>query len=100
MYVTEDSDENLFQKQSTFTLPRNRNRDLDYQTGVLNNINLEKVETKSKSNLSSMEKIELSKLRNDKTMVIEYVNKGVGVVTLSTCHYQMVVMQNLLHQNT
>lgn len=58
------------------------------------------METKSESNLSSMEKIELSKLRNDKTMVIEYVNKGVGVVTLSTCHYQMVVMQNLLHQNT
>ena len=47
-----------------------------------------------------MEKIELSKSRNDKTMVIKYVNKGVGVVILSTGHYQMVEMQNLLHQNT
>ena len=46
-----DSEENLFQKRSTFTPPRNRDRDLDHQTDVLNNLNLEEMEIKSKSNL-------------------------------------------------
>ena len=57
-------EENLFQKQSTFTPPRNRDRDLDHQIDVLNNLNLEEMETKSKSNLSNMEQKELSKLSN------------------------------------
>ena len=48
-----DSEENLFQKQSVFTPPLNRDRDLDHQIDVLNNLNLEKMETKSKSNLSN-----------------------------------------------
>ena len=50
-----DSEENLFQKQSTFTPPRNRDRDLDHQIDVLNDFNLGKMETKSKSNLSNLE---------------------------------------------
>ena len=50
-----NSVENLFQKPSTFTPPRNRERDLDHQIDILNNLNLEKRETKSKSNLSYME---------------------------------------------
>ena len=36
-----DSEENPFKKQSTFTPPRNRDRDLDHQIDVLNNLNLE-----------------------------------------------------------
>ena len=36
-----DSEENPFKKQSTFTPPRNRDRDLDHQIDVLNKLNLE-----------------------------------------------------------
>ena len=32
-----DSEENLFQKQSTFIPPSNRDKDLDHQIDVLNN---------------------------------------------------------------
>ena len=59
-----DSEENLFQKQSTFTPSRNRGRDLDHQIDVVSNLNLE-METKSKTNLPNMEKKELSKLSNE-----------------------------------
>ena len=34
--------DNHFQKQSTFTAPRNRDRNLDYEIHVQNNLNLEK----------------------------------------------------------
>ena len=50
-----DSEENLFQKQSIFIPPQNRDRDLNHQINVLNNLNLEKMKTKSKKNLSNME---------------------------------------------
>ena len=95
-----DSKENLFQKQSTFTSPRNRDRDLDHQIDVLNNLNLEKMETKSKSNLCNMEQKELSKLSNDETIVIKPADKGGAVVILSTGHY--IQKTRLLHrqQNT
>ena len=36
-----DSEKNPFKKLSTFTPPRNRDRDLDHQIDVLNNLNLE-----------------------------------------------------------
>ena len=39
--------ENFFQKQSTSTPPRNKDRDLNHLIGALNNLNLEKMETKS-----------------------------------------------------
>ena len=39
-------EENLYQKKSTLMPPRNRDRDLDHQIDVLNNLNLEKTETK------------------------------------------------------
>ena len=80
-----DSD-NLFQKQSTITPPRNRDGDLDHQIDVLNNLNLEKMETKCKSNLSNMEQKELSKLNNDETIVIKPADKGGVVVIFSTGH--------------
>ena len=92
--------ENLFQKQSTFTPPRNRDRDLDHQTDVLNNLNLERMETKFKSNLSNMEQKELSKLSNDETIVIKPADKGGPVVILSMGHYQGTIMQHLLDENT
>ena len=50
-----DSEENLFQKQSIFIPPQNRDSDLNHQINVLNNLNLEKMETKSKKNVSNME---------------------------------------------
>ena len=39
-------------------------------------------------------------LRNDGTMVIKPVDKGEGVVILSTGHYQSMIMQHVLDQNT
>ena len=45
-----DSEENIFQNPSTFMTPRNRNIELDHQIDVLNNLNPEKMETKSESN--------------------------------------------------
>ena len=92
--------ENLFQKQSTFTPPRNRDRDLDHQIDVLKNLNFEKMETKFKSNLSNMEQQELSKLTNNETIVITSADKGGAVVILSTGHYQSMIMQHLLDENT
>ena len=50
-----NSEENLFQKQSIFTPTQKRDRDLDHQIDVLNNLNLEKMEKKSIGNLSNME---------------------------------------------
>ena len=95
-----DSEENFFQKQSTFTPLRNRDRDIDHQIDVLNNLNLEKMETKSKSNLSNMEQKERSKLSNDETIVIKPADEGGAVVILSTGHYQNMIMQHLLDENT
>ena len=95
-----DSEENLFQRQSTFTQPRNRDRDLDHQIDAPNNLNLEKMETKSKSILSNMEQKELSKLINDETIVTKPADKGGAVVILSTGHYQSMIMQHLLDENT
>ena len=95
-----DSEENLFQKQSTFIPPRNRNRHSDHQIYVLNNLNLEEMETKSKSNLSNMEQKELSKLSNDENIVIKPADKEVALVNLSTSHYQTMIMQHLPDENT
>ena len=50
-----DFEKNIFQKQCTFTPPWIRDRDLDHQTDDLNNLNLEEMETKSKSNLFNMD---------------------------------------------
>ena len=87
--------ENLFQKQSTFTPPRNRERDLDHQNDVLNNLDLEKMETKYRSNLFNMEQKELSKLTNDETAVLKPADKGGAGVILSTGHYHSMIMQHL-----
>ena len=58
------------------------------------------METKCKSNLSNMEQKELSKLTNDENIVIKPAGKGGAVVTLSTCHYQSMIMQHLSDENT
>ena len=42
------------------------------------------METESKSNFSNMEQKELSKLSNDKTIVIKPADKGGAVLILST----------------
>ena len=55
----------------------------------------------SKNNLSKTEQSELSKLTNDKTIIIKPVDKGRGeggggaVVVLSTEHYKTMMMQHL-----
>ena len=92
------SDGNLLQKLSTFTPYRNRDRDLNHQIDVLNNLNLEKMETKSKSSLPNMEQKELSKLSNDKTIVIKPADKWELYYFFQ--HYQSMIMQHLLDKNT
>ena len=92
--------ENLIQKQSAFTPPWNRDRYLDDQIDLLNNLNLEQMQTKSKSNLSNMKQKELSKLTNDETIVIKHADKGRAAVILSTSHYQSMIMQHLSDENT
>ena len=94
-----NSEENLFQKQSTSTPPRNWDKDLDHQIDVLNNLNLEEMETKSKCNFSIMEQKELSKLINDETMVIKPADKGEVVVILSTGNHQGMIMKQLLDES-
>ena len=47
-----------------------------------------------------MKQKELSKLSNDETIVIEPADKGGAVVTLSTGHYQSMIMQHPLDENT
>ena len=49
-----DSEELFFQKQFTFTPPQNKDRDSDHQIDVLNNLNLEEMETKFPCSLSNM----------------------------------------------
>ena len=58
------------------------------------------METKFKSNLSNLEQKELSKLANDETKVITLAEKEEPVVILSTGHYQSMIMQHLLDENT
>lgn len=94
------SEKNLFKEQSTFTPPRNRDKDLDHQIDVLNNLNLEKMETRYKNNLSKKEQTELLKLQTDKTIVVKPADKGGAVVILSTGHYQDMIMTHLNDDQT
>ena len=64
----ENNLQNLFKTKSHFTPSRNRDRDLDHQIDILNNLDLEGMEISSKNNLSKTEQSELSKLINDKTI--------------------------------
>ena len=82
-----NSEENLFQKQSTSTPPRNWDKDLDHQIDVLNNLNLEEMETKSKYNFSIME------------LLIKPADKGEVVVILSTGNHQGMIMKQLLDES-
>ena len=72
----------FFKNNLLFALPRNRDRDLDHQIDVLNNLNLEEMQTKSKSNLSNMEQQEISKFSNDEAVVIKCAGKGGAAVIL------------------
>ena len=72
----------FFKNNLLFALPRNRDRDLDHQIDVLNNLNLEEMQTKSKSNLSNMEQQEISKFSNDEDAVIKSAGKGGAAVIL------------------
>ena len=50
--------------------------------------------------LFNIEQKELSKLTNDETTVIKPEDKWGAVVILSTDHYQSMVMQHLMDENT
>ena len=58
-----DSEENLFQKQFIFNPPRNKDGNLDHQIDVQISLNLEKLEKKSKCNLSKMEQKNTFKIK-------------------------------------
>ena len=47
-----------------------------------------------------MKQKELSKLSNNETIVIKPAEKGGAVVTLSTGHFQSMIMQHLSDENT
>ena len=87
--------QNLFKTKSHFTPSRNRDRDLDHQTDILNDLNLERMDISSKNNLFKTEQSELSKLINDKTIIIKPVDNGDTVLVLSTEHYKTMIMQHL-----
>ena len=87
--------QNLFKTKSHFTPSRNRDRDLDHQIDILNNLDLEGMDVSSKNNLSKTEQSELSKLINDKTIIIKPAEKGGAVVVLSTEHYKTMIVQHL-----
>ena len=53
------------------------------------------MDTSFKTNLSKTEQSELSKLINDKTIIIKPADKGDAVVVLSTEHYKTMIMEHL-----
>ena len=87
--------QNLFETKSNFTPSRNRDRDLDHQNDILNNLDLEGMDICSKNNLSKIEQSELSKLINGRTIIIKPADKGGTVVVLPTEHYKTMIMQHL-----
>ena len=54
----------------------------------------------TKFNLSNVEQKEFSKLTDDETIVTKAADKGGPVVIISTDHYQSMIMQHLLNENT
>ena len=92
--------QNLFKTKSNFTSSRNRDRGLDHQIDTLNNIDLEGMDIFSKNNLSKMEQSELSKLINDKTIILKPADKRGAVVVISTEHYKTMIMQQLDYAST
>ena len=63
-----DFEETIFEQKCTFIPPRNRDRYLDQESEVLNNLNLEVMEEKSNGNLFNMDQKQLSKVSNNETM--------------------------------
>ena len=92
--------QNLFKTKSNFTPSRNRDRGLDHQTDILNNLYLEGINICSRYNLSKMEQSELPKFINYRTIIIKPANKGVAVAVLSTTHYKAMIIQDLDDANT
>ena len=73
--------QNLFKTKCNFTASRNRDRYLDNQIDILNNLDLEGMDRCSKKSLSKMEPSELSKLFNKRTIIIKTTDKG-GAATI------------------
>ena len=87
--------ENLFKTKSNFTASRNRDKNLDHQIDLLNNLNLEGIDICPKNNLSKMEQSELPKLVNNRTIIIKPADKGGAVVVPFTEHYKILIVQHL-----
>ena len=92
--------ENFFKTKSYFTPSRNRDRDLDRQIDILNNLDLKGMDIRSKNSLSKTEQSELSKLINDKTIIIKSADKGGAVAVLSTEHFKAMILQHLDNAST
>lgn len=58
------------------------------------------METNSKSNISNMQQKGLSRLRNDGIIATKPADKGGAGVTLSKGHYQIMIIQHLVDENT
>ena len=69
--------QNLFKTKSHFTPSRNKGRDLDHQIDILNNLDLEGMDVSSENNLSKTEQSELSKIINDRTIIIKPADKHI-----------------------
>ena len=88
--------QNLFKTKSNFTPPRNRDKDLDHQTDILNNLDFEGMDICSKSRLSKVEQSEPSKLIKDMTIIIKPEDMAGAVVVLSTEHYKAMITQHFV----
>ena len=70
-------------------------RDLDHQIDILNNLHLKGMDICSKNNLSKIERSELPKLINDRTIIIKNEDMRDATVNLFTEHYKTMIMQHL-----
>ena len=68
--------QNLLNTKSTFTPSRNGDRNLDHQIDIVNNLYLQGMDIFPKTNLSKMEQSELSKLIENRTVIIKPADKG------------------------
>ena len=87
--------QDVLKSKSNFLSSRNRDRGLDHQIGILNNLDLEGMDIFYKNTLSKMEESELLKLINDRTIITKPADKEGAVVVLSTEHYKTMIMQHL-----
>lgn len=87
--------QDVLKTKSNFLSSGNRDRGLDHQIGILNNLDLEGMDICYKNTLSKMEESALLKLINDRTIITKPADKEGAVVVLSTEHCKTMIMQHL-----